>query len=380
MKKRLGILTGGGDCPGLNNAIKQIVLDAQHHGFTVEGLTEGWKGPLMYLSGKAPLRTITLPLNIVAVRRVNREGGTMLMSSRANPFRYQEQDLSDKMVDFLNGRYHSVITIGGEDTNGAAGRLVLKGARLIGVPKTIDKDLCGTDVTLGFESAVDFVAESLYRLRSTAGSHGTVYFVEIMGRHAGHLAYHGALAGDAHFLTIPEVEIEPEELYERIAERRGSLPMQRGYTRDGRRYAIVAIAEGTRPKGEGLIGEEKVDDHNNRYITGVARRFAEGFKVATGYDVRVCELRHLQRGGSPSHKDRILGRMFGKHAVALAEEGTFGRMVAIQQNSITDVPLEMVIGRMRVLDASECYDAKNCIPIPGTKLYHEVEVAKPNND
>ena len=375
-KKKIGVLTGGGDCPGLNNAIKHVALEAIKRGYIIEGLTEGWKGPIMAALKKQSVETVTYPLDEIIVRRIDRQGGTILMSGRENPFHYNGKDVSDEVIKFLDRRYHGVIAIGGEDTNGVAGKLAKKGLQVVAIPKTIDKDLCGTDTTLGFDSALAIDREILERLRSTAGSHGMVYFVELMGRRAGHLAYRAASADDTHFLTIPESEVDVDNLFNKIVKRRESLKMKRGYTRDGRRYAIVAAAEGTRLKGIGETRPGKIDDHDNEYVGGVAERLAKMFKDKTGYDARVNVPGHVQRAGPPTHDDRDLGIFFGTHAVEMIEKGLFGRMVSLQGINVTDVSLDVVIDRMRILDVQKCYDPENFKPIRRGSLYSEVEVPK----
>ena len=378
--KRIGVLTGGGDCPGLNNVIKQIVRESTDRGYEVEGLTEGWRGPIMASLGEYDVEVVTLPLDLVGVRRINREGGTILMSSRDTPFNYSGNDVSDKVIEFLNNRYYAVITIGGEDTNGAAGKLAQRGLRVVGVPKTVDKDVCETDMTLGFDSALDYVTSELERIRYTAGSHGMVYFVEIMGRNAGHLAYWSAAASNTHFLTIPEVEVDMDLLFEAIVRRKDSLPMERGYTRDGRRYAIVAVAEGTRLKGIGEIRKGREDPSGNIYLGGIADYLSQNFNDRTDYDSRSLVLGHLQRSGPPTTDDRLLGIFFGTKAVELVENESFRRMVSLRGTDVTDVSLDVVIDRMRVLDAERCYDAANFKPTPKGSLYQEIELGKPKKD
>ena len=377
--RKIGILTGGGDCPGLNNAIKQVVETADSRGIEVEGLTEGWKGPILAALKKLPTRTVTYPLDLKEVRRIDREGGSILMSSRKNPFNYKGEDVSDAVAKFLSQRYYALIAIGGEDTLGIAGKLAKKGLRVIGIPKTIDKDLCGTDTSLGFDSALNYDTETLKRLRSTAGSHGMIYFVEIMGRHAGHLAYRSAAASHTHFLTIPEVEISSDKLFEKIFERKSSLKMKRGYTRDGLRYSIIAVAEGTRLKGIGEIVLGERDPSGNVYLGGIAQYLATQFKERFNkeeYETRAVVIGHSQRGGTPSTQDNLFGMFLGTKAIELVEKEQFGRMASIRGNEISDVSLDVVIDRIRILDAQVCYDTVNFKPILKDNLYREREVGK----
>ncbi|MBU1201781.1 MAG: ATP-dependent 6-phosphofructokinase [Nanoarchaeota archaeon] len=374
--KKIAVLTGGGDCPGLNNAIKQIVHSGKDK-FEIEGITEGWAGAIKIALG-GDRETYTLPLNVEQVRRIDRTGGTILMSSRKNPFNYNNQDLSDEVMKFLNENYYALIAIGGEDTLGVAGKLSKKGLRVVGIPKTIDKDLCGTQFTLGFDSAVDIVWKEIEILKSTAGSHGLTYFVEIMGRNAGHLTYWSAVAAGAHFVTIPEVETNYEKLFERISERKKSLPMKRGYTLDGLRYTMIIVSEGTKLRSIGEIKKGKTDDHGNTYLGGVAEFLTKNYTEMTGNEARAVVLGHIQRGGAPSFQDRIRGRILGEESLKLIRKEYFGRMATIDNYETGDVSLDQIIGRIRVLDADKCYDQEKFRPIIGkeNKIYHEKEIDK----
>ncbi len=374
--KKIAVLTGGGDCPGLNNTIKWIVNSAGND-FEIEGITEGWKGAIKAALGENK-KIYTLPLNIEQVRRIDRTGGTILMSSRKNPFNYEDKDVSDEVMKFLNDNYYALIAIGGEDTLGAAGKLSRKGLRVVGVPKTIDKDLCGTQFTLGFDSAVDIIWREVEKLKSTAGSHGQTYFVEAMGRSAGHLSYWSAVSANAHFVTIPEVETDYEKLFEKIAQRKQSLEMKRGYTLDGLRYTITVVSEGTRLKGIGEINKGKKDDHGNHCLGGISEFLASEYTKKTGYEARSMVFGHIQRGGVPSFQDRIRARLLGEKSTQLIRKEEFGSMATISEDCVGSVPLERVIGRIRVLDADICYDIENFKPVfdRSPKIYHEKEVSK----
>jgi len=382
--KKIAVLTGGGDCPGLNNAIKQIVKSALGK-FDVAGITEGWLGAIQISlrPDSRTMNTYTTHLTEEAVRRVDREGGTMLMTSRENPFKYTDAelnllnaDVSDAVLKRLNDLYYAIVVIGGEDTLGAAGKLAQKGLRVIGVPKTIDKDLCGTQYTLGFDTALNVANSGLRQLRSSAGSHGMVFFVEIMGRRAGHLTYHAGMASNVHYMTIPEVETDLDGLFKLIHERKPAR--YPGYHRDGRRYTMVAVAEGTRIKGIGeILKDRKLDQHGNPVLGDVTEYIVKEYIARTGDRLaRSMALRYLPRSGEPSAQDSIRGIKAGKKALDLILRAEFGRMVSITLEGADDVPLADVIGRIRVLDAQVCYDSDNFRPVIGNKFFHEREIAK----
>jgi len=370
MSKRIGILTGGGDCPGLNNAIKWVTntaldegLTAQRgHGYEVEGITYGWRGAVEIASGHEHIQDNIMPLDREVVRKIDRDGGTLLGSSRTNPFRYKEDptsepaDVSDKVLQALSERYHAVVAIGGEDTLGVAHRLYKMGLNIVGIPKTIDKDLGGTDITLGFDSAVNYIKDALTRLLYTAGSHNMNYFVEIMGRHTGHLAFHGGMAGGAHFILVPECEADMDELFAKIIHRKES-------GKRSERYTIVAVAEGARIKGVGEIKQGQKDAFGHTYLGGIALHLRHEFekRVNRKYEARELILGHLQRGGTPSTFDMILGRHFGIKAINLVDEGRFGRIASLRNNRIGEAMLEEA-GKTNYLDCKKCYDPQNFMP------------------
>jgi len=381
--KKIAVFTGGGDCPGLNNAIKWVVRYAEGI-YDVEGITEGWLGACQVALHPEKIETYTPQLDVLAVRRIEREGGTILMSSRANPFKYTsedkaivKQDISDLVLNSLNERYHAVVAIGGEDTLGAAGKLAQKGLRVVGIPKTIDKDLCGTQFTIGYDSALNAASFELNKLRSSAGSHGMVYFVEIMGRRAGHLAYHAGLASNVHFMTVPEVETDLERLFQVIIDRKFKEKYP-GYHRDGRRYTIVAVAEGTQIKGVGeIIKSGQLDPHGNPKLGDVSVFMAEQYIKKTGdVNVRDMALKYIPRSGEPSVQDKLNGRRVGKKALDLIGKGQLGRMVSLQTDRTVDVPLIDIVDRIRILDAEVCFDKDNYVPVITDLYYPEREVAK----
>jgi ATP-dependent phosphofructokinase / diphosphate-dependent phosphofructokinase len=381
-RKKLGILTGGGDCPGLNSAIKRLVLSACHE-YDIEGIVKGWEGPIrMALASKSSrsktIETYTMPLGPEQVRRLDRAGGTVLMSSRANPYKYKDGDVSEQVVRFLNRRYHALIAIGGNDTLGAAGKMARQGLRVAGVPKTIDKDLCGTEYSLGFDSALNMIQMLVVNLKSTAGSHGMTYFVEAMGRKAGHLTYWGGRAASVHLMTIPEIVTDTKRLFTLIENRKKMMPMKRGFTLDGLRYTIVLVSEGTRLKGVGEIHKGDVDPHGNVYLGGVADFICNEYIKHTGdKNSRSLTLGHIQRSGPPSNKDGLMAEAFSQRALELVETEGFGRMSSIMGNAIGDTPLDVVIDRIRILDAQECFDLENYQPrISPERIYNEIEIPK----
>jgi 6-phosphofructokinase 1 len=383
VKGKIAVFTGGGDCPGLNNAIKQVVKEAGDD-YAVEGITEGWLGVSEIALHPENIATYTQPLDILAVRRIEREGGTKLMTSRANPFKYtsedksvQKQDISDLVIKFLNDRYYAVVAIGGEDTLGAAGKLAKKGLRVVGIPKTIDKDLCGTQFTLGFDSALNVASSELNRIRSSAGSHGMVYFVEIMGRRAGHLTYHAGIASNVHFITIPEVETDLDKLFSLIEERKFKEKYP-GYHLDGRRYTIVAAAEGTRIKGAGeVIKDTALDSHGNPKLGDVSAFMAEQYIKRTGdSNCRDIAFRYILRSGEPSSQDKIRGKHAGTKALELIKKEGFGRMASLGVDRTSDVPLIDIVDKIRILDAQMCFDKDNYVPIITDIYYPEREVNK----
>jgi 6-phosphofructokinase 1 len=370
MSKKIGILTGGGDCPGLNNAIKWVTNAAldeclsahRGQGYEVEGITYGWRGAVELAMGHEHIHENIMPLDRDVVRKIDRDGGTMLGSSRTNPFRYRENptsepvDVSDNVLKALAERYHAVVAIGGEDTLGVAHRLYKMGLNIVGIPKTIDKDLGGTDITLGFDSAVNYIKDALTRLLYTAGSHNMNYFVEIMGRHTGHLAFHGGMAGGAHFILVPECEADQDELFAKIIHRKES-------GRRSERYTIVAVAEGSKIKGIGEIKQGQKDAFGHTYLGGIALHLRHEFekRVNKKYEARELILGHLQRGGTPSTFDMILGRHFGIKAINLVDEGKFGRIASLRNNRIGEAMLEDA-GKTNYLDCKKCYDPQSFTP------------------
>src|ERR1051325_1932758 len=300
--KRVGVLTGGGDAPGLNPAIKGLVYRGSELGLEVVGLFDGWRSLLN------PLPDV-LPLNRETVRRWDRDGGTNLGSSRTNPFKGEgSSDRSQEVIENI-GRLQldALVACGGEDTLGVAAGLAQNGVRVVGIPKTIDKDLAGTDYTLGFDTALRNITEVLERSRTPAGSHGWVQVVEVMGRHAGHLALWSGVAGQAHLILIPECPFRYDRVFELLRDRLGESDLSRGPSRRPR-YSVIVVAEGARPEDAELV---TIDDRHDAFghvrLGGIGEVLARRIASETPYGARAVILGHPQRGGPPSPIDRIMG-------------------------------------------------------------------------
>ncbi|NIQ39616.1 MAG: ATP-dependent 6-phosphofructokinase [Proteobacteria bacterium] len=358
MGLKIGVLTGGGDCPGLNPAIKWVVKTAldsrlkreRQIELEVVGIREGWRGITdIDIRWEEGLKKYIVPLDEEAVRTWDRYGGTNLGTSRTNPFD-PENDRSDQVVDNLKHlKIDALVAIGGEDTLGVAHKLCKKGVKVVGIPKTIDKDLSGTDYTLGFESAVEIITEEIDRLRTTAGSHRRIFVVETMGRHAGWLALVGGEASGAYIILIPEYEFDMTRVNELLLEGRSR----------GARYDIVVASEGAKIKGgKEITREEKRDSFGHVTLGGIGEFLAKGIERGTGLETRSIILSHLQRGGAPCAYDRLMGRYFGIAAVDLVVMGEFGRMVSYRNGKITSVPLEEAVGDLSTVDVSSQYDTE----------------------
>ncbi len=356
-RKRIGVLTGGGDCAGLNSAIKWVAktaLDDRLQGvrkiqYEVVGIRDGWKG-LVQPEGDEdiPAQRISI-LTEEMVRTWDRYGGTNLGTSRTNP--YDPKNNRSKIVLENIERYHLdfLVAIGGEDTLGVAYKLFLEGVKVVGIPKTIDKDLSGTDYTLGFETAVNVITEEIDRLRTTAGSHRRIFVVETMGRHAGWLALEGGESSGAYIILIPEYNFEIEKVNELLVEGR----------RKGARYEIIVVAEGTKPVGYSeIVREEGVDSFGHKTLGGIGEFVAKWISQLARIDTRSITLSHLQRGGVPCAYDRRMGRYFGIAAVDLIAKEDFGRMVSYRSGQITSVPLQEAIGRLNLVDIRTQYDTE----------------------
>jgi ATP-dependent phosphofructokinase / diphosphate-dependent phosphofructokinase len=327
---RVGVLTGGGDCPGLNAVIRAAVRVGEQYGHTHVGLRGGWRGLL---------QRETLPLDRDVVAPILARGGTILRSSRTNPFK-DEGGGEECVRAFADLGIDALIAIGGEDTLGVARRLHGEfGLPVVGVPKTIDNDLSGTDYTFGFWTAVQIATDAIDRLHTTAESHDRVIVVEVMGRHAGWIALESGTAGGAHVILIPEQPAPLDIVAQRILDRRAN----------GRHYAIVVVSEGVELGDEG--GDREVDEFGHTLLAkvGVGERLAEHITERTGAEARAVVLGHAQRGGTPIAFDRVLATRYGIRAAGLVAEGGFGRMAAFQGGAITDIPLSEAVSELKTV-------------------------------
>ena len=329
---KIGILTGGGDCPGLNAVIRAVAKKAFAYGYEVIGIRDGWRG-LVEID--------TVPLDIQAVSGILSRGGTILGTSRTNPFK--SPDTAEKVINNIKKLGLDVLVgIGGDDTLGVASKLFKKGIKTIGIPKTIDNDLSGTDFTFGFDTAVSIVTEALDRLHTTTEAHHRAMIVEVMGRHAGWIATYGGMAGGADMILIPERPFEINDVADVVKKR----------AKRGRGFSIIVVAEGAVPKGvEGYITKDvKKDAFGNVMLGGIGEFLAKEVEKATGVETRHVVLGHLQRGGSPTAHDRVLATRYGVRAAELINEGTFGVMVALQGNKIVPIPLEEGVRQTKTVD------------------------------
>jgi ATP-dependent phosphofructokinase / diphosphate-dependent phosphofructokinase len=330
---RIGVLTGGGDCPGLNAVIRAVVRKGtKTYGHEFVGFRDGWRGPI---EGQ------TVPLDIQAVRGILPRGGTILGTSRTNPFNVEggvehiEENLTKLGIDAL-------IAIGGEDTLGVATKLTERGGHVVGVPKTIDNDLNATDFTFGFDTAVNVAMEAIDRLHTTAESHHRALIVEVMGRHAGWIALHAGMAGGANVILIPEVPFDIEQVCAWVESRFES------------HYApIIVVSEGATPaEGTMALAAGELDSFGHVRLGGIGGVLAEEIEKRTGKEARTTVLGHIQRGGTPTARDRWLATRFGLHAIDAVHDGDWGKMVALQGADIVRVPLSDATSELKLVDAA----------------------------
>ena len=335
---RVAMLTGGGDCPGLNAVMRAVARKGERtYGDELLGFLDGWKGVL---------ESRTVPLGVEALRGTLPRGGTIIGSSRTNPYKVDggpelvRKALTDHRVDAL-------IAIGGEDTLGVAHKLAGEGLPVVGVPKTIDNDLSATELTFGFDTAVQICVDAIDRLHTTAESHDRVMVVEVMGRHAGHIATWAGIAGGATMTLIPEEPFDLDAVCDAIRHRH----------EEGKRLAsIVVVSEGATPKeGSMELASGELDAFGHVRLGGVGTRLAEEIEARTGYETRVTTLGHVQRGGTPTAFDRVLASRFGVAAIDAVHDGAYGSMVALRAGSIVRVPLAEAVGELKLVDP-ELYD------------------------
>ncbi len=329
---RIAVLTGGGDCPGLNAIIRAVTIKGVKDGHEIIGIRRGWMGML---------EKDHVVLDRDAVSGIVHKGGTVLQSSRTNPVKVPDgfEIVKDTMESL---GIDALIAIGGDDTLGAARRLFEMGLKVVGVPKTIDRDLSATDTTIGFDTSINIVMDAIDRLHTTAASHGRVLVLEVMGRHSGFIAVMAGMAGGADYILIPEKPFIIEDICESLKRRHAS----------GRDFSIVVAAEGAKPEDwDDLVTlDSERDQFGNVRLGGIGDRLAKEIEKRTGFETRAVNLGHVQRGGSPTAYDRTIGLRLGAKALSLVEEGQFGKMVSIKGDALTAVDLQEAVGKRRYVD------------------------------
>ena len=325
---RIGVLTGGGDCPGLNAVIRAVARRSWARGHEVVGVREGWKGMV---------EQVFQPLGPREISGILPRGGTIIGTSRTNPYKV------DGGVDGVRKSFEeldALVAIGGEDTLGVAARVYAEfEAPVVGVPKTIDNDLSGTDYTFGFDTAVSICTEAIDRLHTTAESHNRVMVVEVMGRHTGWIAVHSGIAGGADVILIPERPVDFDEVTNELKRRHAS----------GKNFSIVVVSEGCELPGAEDKGEVDQFGHKLLAKRGVGDRLGEEIETRTGFETRVTVLGHVQRGGSPTAYDRILATRFGLKAADLVEAGKFGLMASLRGDDVVAVSLEEATAELKTV-------------------------------
>jgi len=336
---RIGVLTGGGDCPGLNAVIRAVVRKGiEGYGWDIVGFRNGWLGPI---------EGLTKPIGLDDVEDILDRGGTILGSSRTNPYRVDDGPAKIKSVLAEQG-VDALVAIGGEDTLGVAKRLTDEGVKVVGVPKTIDNDLAATDYTFGFDTAVHIATEAIDRLRTTAESHHRALVVEVMGRHAGWIALHSGLAGGANVILVPEKPFSVDKVVEWV---------QRRFERQ---YApIIVVAEGAVPEdGAEVLKTGEKDAFGHVRLGGVGTWLADEIAGRTGKESRAVVLGHTQRGGTPTAYDRVLATRFGLHAVDAMRDGDFGTMVALRGTDIVRVKLAEATAELKTVPLERYAEAE----------------------
>jgi phosphofructokinase-like protein len=331
-KEQIAVLTGGGDAPGLNAVIRGITVRALSLGYDVLGLRNGWAG----LMNKGE----THPLDLDAVKEIHVTGGTILGTSRTNPYKVDNgpKQIKDNMKR-LDCKF--LIAIGGEDTLGVANKLFREGVKVVGVPKTIDNDLSETDYTFGFDTAINRAADAIRNLHTTAKSHRRVLLVEVMGRHTGWMTLHASIAGGAHITLLPEDPFDINEIC-KIIERR---------EKNEEEYTIIAVSEGALPKeGSGIVLQtQEKDAFGHVRLGGIAETLAKEIEKRTGKECRHVVLGHLQRAGAPTAFDVVLGTRLGVKAVEMIDKKEFGKMASLKGTNIVTVPLQKAVGKLKTV-------------------------------
>ena len=335
---RVGVLTGGGDCPGLNAVIRAVVRKGEvKHGDEFVGFLDGWRGVI---------EDRTMALDVERCRGILPRGGTILGTSRTNPYKV-EGGVARALDTLRSERIDALVAIGGEDTLGVAHRLSEEGVAVVGVPKTIDNDLSATEVTFGFHTAVQIAADAIDRLHTTAESHDRVIVCEVMGRHAGWIATYAGIAGGAAEILVPEEPFDIDEVCAKLKNRHAK----------GRFASIVVVAEGALPaEGTLTLASREVDEFGHPRLGGIANVLAGEIEQRTGYETRVTILGHIQRGGTPTAFDRVLATRFGVAAIDAVHAGAFGQMVALQADQIVRVPLSDAVKELKTVDHELLHD------------------------
>ncbi len=337
--KKIGILTGGGDCPGLNATIRAVVRKGIiDYNYKMYGILEGWRG---LING------MIKELDLDSVSGILSRGGTIIGTSRTNPFSKHNKGDPERIIENIKKfNLYAIVAIGGEDTQGVAHKLFEMGVNVVSIPKTIDNDLLGTDYTFGFDTAINIATEAIDRLHTTAESHNRVMVVEVMGRHAGWIATFAGIAGGADIILIPEKHVDIDEVCELIKKRH----------KRGKRFSIVVVSEGVKISFESkedkdfVLKDAKTDAFGHVMLGGVGTILAKMIERGTGFEARCTVLGHILRGGAPSAFDRILGTRFGIAAIELVHRGIFGKMVVLRGNEILPLDLKDISGQIKTVD------------------------------
>jgi phosphofructokinase-like protein len=329
---RIGVLTGGGDCPGLNAVIRALVRQGERvHGFGFVGFRHGWRGVV---------DDDVTELSVTTTRGILHRGGTILGTSRTNPFQGAGDAVGALQATLARRGVDALVAIGGEDTLGVAHRLGELGVAVVGVPKTIDNDLSATDVTFGFDTAVQVAVDAIDRLHTTAESHDRVMVVEVMGRHAGWIALWSGVAGGADVVLVPEQPFDLDAVCARLTRRHAG----------GVRFSIVVVSEGAVPAAGGpVLQEERLDEFGHVRLGGIANRLAPEIEARTGFECRVTVLGHVLRGGTPTAFDRMLATRFGIAAADAVADGAFATMVALRGADVVRVPLADAVAELKTV-------------------------------
>jgi len=330
---KVGILSGGGDAPGINAVIRAVVKKGtRNYDYEIVGIRDGWRG---LIEGEF------IPLNLETTSGMLPRGGSILGTSRTNPFK-NEGRAQKILKNVKENSLGAIVAIGGEDTLEVAYKLYEMGLPCVGVPKTIDNDLVGTDYTFGFNTAVNIATEALDRLHTTAETHQRVIILEVMGRYTGWIALEAGIAGGADVILIPEKPFDIDEVCGYIKQRQDR----------GRNFSLIVVAEGAKPKGgKEIVYSTGVDEFGHARLGGVGYYLGKEIEKCMDLETRVVVLGHLQRGGSPTAFDRILATRYGIAAIDLVHKGQFGRMVALQGNEIVSVPLKDVVGKRKTVNS-----------------------------